>query len=118
MSTSFRDLLITGWFIILAVTISVVIFHSDYQTEGSSDDLRLGGLAAIGTLAGILLTRYVDLIGRSSPRVKKVSLVLFIASMMALIPVMIATFALPWGVLIILTLVYARWKWALAVRPG
>ena len=108
MSTSLRDLLITGWLIILAVTVSVVIFHSDYQQEGGMADLRLAGLAAIGTVAGMLMVRYVDLIGNSSQRFRRIALVLFAACMVALIPVMVATFALPWGVLIILTLVYSQ----------
>ncbi|MDA1280244.1 MAG: hypothetical protein O3B95_09455 [Chloroflexi bacterium] len=118
MRTSFRDLLITGWLIVLAVTVGVVIFHPDYQTTGSSDDLRIGGLASIGALGGILLTRYVNAIGRFSSRSKKVTLAIFAACMIALIPVMVATFALPWGVLIVLTLVYTQWKWAVAATSG
>ena len=117
MSTSVRDLIITGWLIILAVTVSVVLFHSEFQTAGSSDDLRLGGLASIGALGGILLTRYVETIGRWSSRAKKIAIALFVVCMIALIPVMMATFALPWSVLMILTLVYSQWKWALAARP-
>ena len=114
MSTSIRDLLITGWLITLVTTVAVVLFHSDFQTEGSSQDLYLGGLAAIGAAAGILLVRFVNMLGASSSRYKKSALVLYTVCMVALIPVMKSTFAAPWAVLIILTLLYVRWKWALA----
>ncbi|MDP6666852.1 MAG: hypothetical protein QF357_05570 [Dehalococcoidia bacterium] len=103
----------TAWLIIFGVTVGVVAFHPTYQDQGSSGVMRLGGLAAIATVAGILLTRFVERLAATSPRTRKTALVLFGASMAALIPVMFATFATPWLVLIALTLLYARWKWAL-----
>lgn len=110
--TSFRDLLITGWLIIFGVTVGVVAFHPAYQGQGTSGVLRLGGLSAVGTVAGILLTRYVNQLSRATPRTRKIVIGLFVASMVALIPVMYETFTMPWGVLIVLTLLYVRWKWA------
>lgn len=117
LKTSFRDLLITGWLIIFAVTVGVVAFHPSYEDQGMSGVIRLGGLAAVGTLGGILLTRFVDLLGASSPRTRKTAMVLFLASWAALIPVMYVTFAMPWGALIVMTLLYVRWKWAWKAVP-
>lgn len=111
-NTSFRDLLITGWLIIFGVTVGVVAFHPAYESQGMAGVLRLSGLAAIGTLGGILLTRFVDMLGVSSPRTRKYAIVLSLLSWAALIPLMYLTFAMPWGVLIVLTLLYVRWKWA------
>ena len=117
LKTSFRDLLITGWLIIFGVTVGVVAFHPSYEDQGMSGVIRLGGLAAVGTLGGILLTRFVDLLGASSPRTRKTAMVLSLASWAALIPVMIVTFAMPWGALIVMTLLYVRWKWAWSAVP-
>ncbi|MCZ6539020.1 MAG: hypothetical protein O6922_04250 [Chloroflexi bacterium] len=117
LKTSFRDLLITGWLIIFGVTVGVVAFHPTYEGQGMSGVLRLGGLSAVGTLGGILLTRFVDLLGASSSRTRKTAMVLSLASWAALIPVMYVTFAMPWGVLIVLTLLYVRWKWAWKAVP-
>ncbi len=113
MSTSIRDLIITGWAIIFVTTVGVVIFHPSFKGEGMVTTLRVGGFALIATLAGIVLTRFTELIGRSSSRVKKTALVIFVICMLPLIPVVLATFGMPWGALIIVTLVYVRWKWAL-----
>jgi hypothetical protein len=117
LRTSFRDLLITGWLIIFGVTVGVVAFHPTYEGQGMSGVLRLGGLTAVGTLGGILLTRFVDLLGASSSRTRKTAMVLSLATWAALIPVMCVTFSMPWGVLIVLTLLYVRWKWAWKVIP-
>ena len=117
LRTSFRDLLITGWLIIFGVTVGVVAFHPTYEGPGMSGVLRLGGLAAVGTLGGILLTRFVDLLDASSSRTRKTAMVLSLASWAALIPVMYVTFAMPWGALIVLTLLYVRWKWAWKAIP-
>ncbi len=117
LRTSFRDLLMTGWLIIFGVTVGVVAFHPTYEGQGMSGVLRLGGLAAVGTLGGILLTRFVDLLGASSSRTRKTAMVLSLASWAALIPVMYVTFSMPWGVLIVLTLLYVRWKWAWKAIP-
>lgn len=113
LKTSFRDLLITGWLIVLGVTVLIVAFHSDYQEQGTSGALIFGGLSAIGTVGGMLLTRFVDRLGASSSRARKFALFLFVASALALIPVMYVMFVMPWAVLIVLTLLYVRWKWAL-----
>jgi len=107
-------MLITGWLIIFGVTVGLVAFHSEYQDQGTSDGLRIGGLAAIGTVGGILITRFVDRLGASSSGTRKIALFLFVACALALIPVMYVIFITPWAVLIILTLLYVRWKWALA----
>lgn len=117
LKTSFRDLLITGWLIIFAVTVGLVAFHSDYQDQGTSGALRVGGLAAVGSIAGILLTRYVNRLSYATSRSRKIALSLFVASMVALIPVMVVTFRMPWAALIVLTLLYVRWKWALVTGP-
>ena len=117
VTTSFRDLLITGWLIIFGVTVGLVAFHSDYQDQGTSDGLRIGGLAAVGSAGGILLTRFVNRLSYATPRARKIALLLFVASMIALIPVMIVTFRTPWAVLIVLTLLYVRWKWAFVAAP-
>ena len=117
VKTSFRDLLITGWLIIFVVTVALVTFHSDYQGEGTSDSLRVGVLAGVGAVGGILLTRFVNRLSQATPRSRKIALGLFIASMVALIPVMFVTFATPWAVLIVLTLLYVRWKWAFVAAP-
>jgi hypothetical protein len=112
LTTSFSDLLITGWLIIFVVTVGVVAFHPAYQDQGASGVTGLGALAAIGTLGGILLTRNVNRLGNATSRTRKIALSLFVASMVALIPVMYVTFSMPWGALIVLTLLYVRWKWA------
>lgn len=113
MRTSVRDLIITGWIIIFIVTVGVVAIHPAYQSRGLEGVLMFGGASLIGTLAGIGLTRYTELIGRSSTRAKTSTLVLFVACIIPLVPVMYFVSALPWAALIILTLVYVRWRWAL-----
>ncbi len=112
MRTSVRDLIITGWVIIFIVTVGVVAIHPAYQSRGLQGVLMFGGASLIGTLAGIGLTRYTELIGRSSQRMKTATLVVFVACMIPLGPVMYFVFALPWAALIIITLVYVRWRWA------
>lgn len=113
LKTSFRDLLITGWVIVFGVTVWLVAIHPAYQGQGVLVALRLDGLSAIGSVGGILLTRFVDLLGASSSRTRKFALSLFVASALALIPVMYVIFVTPWAVLIVLTLLYVRWKWVL-----
>ena len=113
VKTSFRDLLITGWVIVFGVTVGLVAIHPSYQGQGVLVALRLYGLSAIGSVGGILLTRFVDLLGASSSRTRKIALALFVASAIALVPVMFETYATPWAVLIVLTLLYVRWKWVL-----
>jgi len=113
LTTSFRDLLITGWLIIFAVTVGLVAFQPEYRDQGTSGVLQLAGLAAVGTLGGILLTRFVNLLSQTTSRTRKIAMGLFVACMIALIPVMYVTgIRAPWAVLIVLTLLYARWKWA------
>jgi hypothetical protein len=118
MGTSVRDLIITGWTIIFLVTIGVVAFHPSFKGEGSDLVLRTGGFALIATLAGILLLRFTERIGVSSARTRKISLIVFMLCMLPLIPVALATFGTPWGVLILITLLYVRWKWALATTSN
>ncbi|MCH7969663.1 MAG: hypothetical protein IH960_01305 [Chloroflexi bacterium] len=113
LKTSFRDLLITGWVIVFGVTVWLVAIHPAYQGQGVLVALRLDGLSAIGSVGGILLTRFVDLLGASSSRTRKFALSLFVVSALALIPVMYVIFVTPWAVLIVLTLLYVRWKWVL-----
>ena len=113
LKTSFRDLLVTGWLIIFGVTVGVVSFHPAYQGQGTLGVLELSGLTTIGVVGGVLLTIYVNRLGASSPRSRKTALALFVASAVALVPVMFVTFASPWLALIVLTLLYVRWKWAL-----
>ena len=107
LKTSFRDLLVTGWLIVFGVTVGVVAFHPAYQGQGSLGVLKLSGLAMVGVVGGVLLTINVNRLGSSSSRSRK----------SALIPVMYVTFASPWLVLIGLTLLYVRWKWALVATP-
>ena len=113
LKTSFRDLLVTGWLIIFGVTVGVVAFHPAYQGQGTLGVLELSGLTTIGVVGGVLLTIYVNRLSASSPRSRKTALALFVASEVALVPVMFVTFASPWLALIVLTLLYVRWKWAL-----
>ena len=117
LKTSFRDLLVTGWLIVFGVTVGVVAFHPAYQGQGSLGVLKLSGLAMVGVVGGVLLTINVNRLGSSSSRSRKSALALFVASAFALIPVMYVTFASPWLVLIGLTLLYVRWKWALVATP-
>ena len=84
-----------------------------YQGQGTLGVLELSGLTTIGVVGGVLLTIYVNRLGASSPRSRKTALALFVASAVALVPVMFVTFASPWLALIVLTLLYVRWKWAL-----
>ena len=113
MRTSVRDLIITGWVIIFVVTVWVVVIHPAYQGRGLQGVLMFGGESLVGTLAGIGLTRFTELVGRSSPRAKTATLGIFVVCMIPLAPVMYFVFALPWAALIILTLFYVRWRWAL-----
>ncbi len=117
MSTSVRDLIITGWAIIFAVTVGVVAFHPSFVDEPPINAIRIAGFAFISMVAGILLLRFTEIIGRSSARSRKITLGIFIVCMLPLIPVGMATFGMPWAALIIITLVYVRWKWAL-VTPA
>jgi hypothetical protein len=113
MKTSVRDLLITGWLIIWVATAGVVAIHPSFQDEGFTSILRLAGLALIATVGGLVLTRYVEILGHSSAKSRKMALGLFVVSMLPLIPVALVTFTMPWAAMIILTLIYARWKWSL-----
>jgi hypothetical protein len=114
MSSSVRDILITAWSIIFVITVGVIAFHPSFKGEGLSAILRIDGLALIATVAGVALARFTDLLGRSSQKMKTSALVIFVVCMLPLIPVGLATFSMPWAALIIGTLVYVRWKWALA----
>jgi hypothetical protein len=114
MRTSVRDLLITGWSIIFVVTVGVIAFHPSFKGDGLSVTLKIGGFALIATVAGVALARFTELLGRSSPLMKKSALVIFVVCMLPLIPVGLTTFSMPWAALVIVTLVYVRWKWALA----
>ena len=114
MSTSIRDLIITGWAIIFAVTVGVVAFHPSFVDEPPINAFRIAGFAFISMAAGIVLLRLTEVIGRSSARSRKFALGIFVLCMLPLIRVGIATFGMPWAALIIVTLVYVRWKWALA----
>jgi hypothetical protein len=67
----------------------------------------------ISTLAGIGLIRYCELLGHSSSRSKKTALGIFTVCLIPLVPVMYVTFIMPWAALVILTLLYTRWRWAL-----
>ena len=118
MSTSVRDLIITGWAIIFAVTVGVIAFHPSLKDEGVASILLIVAFAFIAMMAGILMARFTELLGRSSSRTKKITLGLFIAFMLPLIPVALATFSMPWGAMILITLVYVRWKWALVTSPN
>ncbi|MBN4064958.1 hypothetical protein JYU04_04400 [Dehalococcoides mccartyi] len=113
MSTSVRDLLITGWAIVFAITVGVIAFHPSFKGDGWSAVAQTGGFALISTVAGIGLIRFTEMLGVSGSRFRKIALGLFIVSMLPLIPVALATFGMPWGAMIIVTLVYVRWKWAL-----
>ena len=113
MRTSVRDLIITGWVIIFIATVWVVAIHPAYQGRGLQGVLMLGGESLVGTLAGIGLTRFTELVGRCSPRAKTATLGIFVVCMIPLAPVMYFVFALPWAALIIFTLLYVRWRWAL-----
>ncbi len=113
LKTSFRDLLITGWLIVFGVTVMVVAFLPDYADERTASLLRFGGLAFVGAMGGILMAGQVGRLGHSTSRNRKIAMTLFVASMVALVPVMFVTFSMPWAALFILTLFYARWKWAL-----
>jgi len=118
MSTSVRDLIITGWAIIFLVTVSVAAFHPSFKDDGLSAALRVAGFALIATIAGIALMRFTEVLGASSPKVRKTALGVFIVCMLPLIPVALATFGMPWGALILVTLVYVRWKWAIVSTSG
>jgi hypothetical protein len=118
MRSSARDLLITGWLIIFVVTIGVVAFHPSFVTQGSAETLKIVGFALISSLAGAGLVRYTEPLGRSSGRTRKFVLVIFVVCMLPLIPVVLVTFAMPWGALIIMSLIYVRWKWALVPSSG
>jgi hypothetical protein len=113
MKTSVRDMLITGWLVIFATTVGTVAFHPSFEDDGMEAVLRLGGMALIATIAGIGLVRYTKLLGRSPTLIRRLALGVFVVSMLPLIPVGVETFSMPWGALIILSLVYVRWKWAL-----
>ena len=113
MRSSVRDLLITGWLIILVATIGVVAFHPSFSSQSSSETLKITGFALISTLAGVGLVRYTEILGRSSGRTRKITLAVFVICMLPLIPVAFVTFAMPWGALIVMSLIYVRWKWAL-----
>jgi hypothetical protein len=113
MKTSVRDLIITGWLVIFATTVGTVAFHPSFEGGGMESVLRLGGLALISTLGGVGLIRYTKLLGRSPTLVRRTALGVFVVSMLPLIPVALQTFSMPWGALIIVSLVYVRWKWAL-----
>ena len=113
MHSSVKDLLITGWVIILVVTIGVVAFHPSFGTQSSAETLKIAGFALISTLAGVGLVRYTEILGRSSGRTRKITLVVFVICMLPLIPVVLVTFTMPWGALIVMSLIYVRWKWAL-----
>jgi hypothetical protein len=113
MKTSVRDLLITGWVVIFITTLASVAFHPSFQDDGLESLLRLGGLALVATLGGVGLIRYTKLLGRSPTLIRRGALGVFIVSMFSLIPVAVETFSLPWGAMIVLSLLYVRWKWAL-----
>jgi hypothetical protein len=113
MSSSVRDLLITSWLIVFAVTLGVALFHPSFQSDGLEETIRLAVLSLISTLAGVGLIRYTEILGRSSSRFRKIALVIFVICMIPLVPVALVTFAMPWAALIILSLIYVRWKWAL-----
>jgi len=102
MSSSVRDILITGWSIIFVITVGVIAFQPSFKDEGFSMALS------------VTLSRFTELLGRSSQKMKTSALVIFVVCMLPLIPVGLATFSMPWAALIIGTLVYVRWKWALA----
>ena len=113
LKTSFRDLLITSWLIIFGVTTGMAAIHPAYRVQGLQDIAIFIGLPAIGMAGGILLTLYVNRLCQAASRTRKIALSLFVASMLALIPVMWVIFAMPWAALMVLTLLYTRWKWAL-----
>jgi hypothetical protein len=114
MMNSVRDLIITGWAIVFVVTIGVVAFHPSFTEEdGLKNLMRIGGFALIATTAGIVLVRFTELLGRSSSRARKFTLGIFVVCMLPLVPVALATFGMPWGALIVITLFYVRWRWAL-----
>ena len=118
MKTSVRDLLITGWMIIFVVTVGVISFHPSFKADDSSEALMLGGFTLIGTLAGVVLARYGEQIGRMSALTRKVTLAIFVFCIIPLAFVMYVTFAMPWVALILLTVLYVRWKWALVSSSG
>lgn len=97
----------------MVVTIGVVAFHPSFGTQSSAETLKIAGFALISTLAGVGLVRYTEILGRSSGRTRKITLVVFVICMLPLIPVVLVTFTMPWGALIVMSLIYVRWKWAL-----
>ena len=74
--------------------------------------LRISGFALIATVGGVALARFTEILGRSSQKMKTSAMVIFVVCMLPLIPVGLSTFSMPWAALIIGTLVYVRWKWA------
>ncbi|MDE0592955.1 MAG: hypothetical protein OSB68_06930 [Dehalococcoidia bacterium] len=112
MSSSVRDILITAWSIICVITVGVIAFHPSFKYEGLSMTLSISGFALIATVAGVTLARFTEILGCSSQKMKTSALVIFVVCMLPLIPVGLATFSMPWAALIIATLVYVRWKWA------
>jgi hypothetical protein len=112
MRTSVRDLIITGWALIFAVTVGIFFFHPSFTGEDITIVLRLIGFALIPTITGVGLMRFTEIVGRSSGFFRKFVLALFIIGMLPLIPVVLETFSMPWAGLIVITLVYVRWRWA------
>ncbi|MEE8047057.1 MAG: hypothetical protein V3T49_09455 [Dehalococcoidia bacterium] len=113
MTSSVRDLLITGWLIIFVITIGIMAFHPSFGTQSPAETARVIGFSLISTIAGVGLVRYTEILGRSSAVTRRFALGVFVVCMIPLVPVVLITFATPWAALIILTLVYIRWKWAL-----
>ena len=118
MRTSVRDLIITGWALIFAITVGIFFFHPSFIVEEITTVLRLIGLALIPTITGIGLMLFTEIVGRSSGFFRKFVLALFVIGMLPLIPVGLETFSIPWAGLIVITLVYVRWRWAVVPSTG
>lgn len=76
--------------------------------------LALMGLTALGTIIALVVLRITDSLSKRNGSSRKIALWAYFCAIVALVPVAYTSLIIPWIVLVIVTLVYVRWKWGWA----
>jgi hypothetical protein len=104
----------TAWVLLGLVSIGLFQFHPDHSEREFNMVLALMGLTALGTIIALVVLRITDSLSKRNGSSRKIALWAYFCAIVALVPVAYTSLIIPWIVLVIVTLVYVRWKWGWA----
>lgn len=114
IASSVRNALMTAWVLLGIISIGLFQFHPDHSDRELSIVLSLMGLTVLGTVVSLVVLRVTDRLAKRNGPSRKLVLWAYFFAIVALVPVSYMSLIIPWIVLMIVTLVYVRWKWGWA----